>query len=168
MVNSILKPVLWASCLCTVRSYFVWVKNFFFGILRSHSLTHEKKPSLLFCVRTPSFSFGNWGREFPWPFRQELYQVNNQAGLFPGFFKVLSLISLTNAMGNSHSMFPADYLPHHYGINSVQYLQKWQNFTTDNLEFQWPLWETWDLPILDHQLPIPSYHLPPHPPSSFS
>lgn len=129
----------------------------------SHSLTLEKKSSLLFCVRTPSFSLGNRGMEFLWPFRQELYrEIIKQDSLLAS---LRSLISLTNAMGNSPSTFPADYMPHHYGINSVQYLQKMAKFYYRQLRISMASWGKHGIspywPINDLFLPIT------WPPSSF-
>ena len=35
-----------------------------------------------------------------------------------------------------------------YGLSSDAFLTKWTNLTKDNLELQWPLWGTLDLPKL--------------------
>lgn len=121
-------------CHITVRSYFDSFKQRNFSLafwVGNHFLTLEQEPSLFFCVRTPfqGSAGGDWGREFPRPFRQELYQgvIKEDSFLAPlrsYLFQFSNHLSNSHSIGYSPSSFPADIMLHYNGINAVQYLQK--------------------------------------------
>lgn len=60
------------------------------------------------------------------------------------FFEVLSQVTLNYWAPSFHP--PAGYMFHYYGIRSVLYLENSKHFNKDNLELQWPLWGSWNLP----------------------